>query len=126
MVIKKTLLKDSIRGFKMSGVGTGNAFVMASAELNTPFLFLDRIKKVPFFDNLKLSFFVDAGKIFNPTITDVLYDRPMQAISAGVGVKVYIPGVGPLAIDYGIPLTRSGANGSKNGYFTFGIGDMMY
>lgn len=116
----------TIRGYKMSGVGTGDAFVMGSAELNTPFLFLDRIKKVPFFDNLKLSFFVDAGKIFNPTISDIIYDRPMEAISAGVGVKVYIPGVGPLSVDYGIPLTRSGANGNKNGYFTFGIGDMMY
>ena len=116
----------TIRGFKMSGVGTGDAFVMGSAELNTPFLFLDRIKKVPFFDNIKLSFFVDAGKIFNPTITDVIYDRPMEAITAGVGVKLYIPGIGPLSIDYGIPLTRSGANGNKNGYFTFGVGDMMY
>ncbi len=116
----------TIRGYKMSGVGTGNAFVMGSAELNTPFLFLDRIKKVPFFDNLKLSFFVDAGKIFNPTVTDLIYDRPMEAISAGVGVKVYIPGIGPLSVDYGIPLTRCGASGNKNGYFTFGVGDMMY
>lgn len=116
----------TIRGYKMSGVGTGNAFVMGSAELNTPFLFLDRIKKVPFFDNLKLSFFIDAGKIFNPTISDVIYKRPMEAISAGVGVKLYIPGIGPLAIDYGIPLTNCGPNGNKNGYFTFGVGDMMY
>ena len=116
----------TIRGYKMSGVGTGEAFVMGSAELNTPFLFLDRIKKVPFFDNIKLSFFVDAGKIFSPTISNVIYDRPMEAISAGVGVKLYIPGIGPLSIDYGIPLTRSGANGNKNGYFTFGVGDMMY
>ena len=116
----------TIRGFKMSGVGTGDTFVMGSAELNTPFFFLDRIKKVPFFDNIKLSFFVDAGKMFHPTISDIIYDRPMQAITAGVGVKVYIPGVGPLSVDYGIPLTNPGAFGNKNGYFTFGVGDLTY
>ncbi len=100
------------------------AFVMGSAEFATPIPFLDRLK-VQFLDNVRMTFFVDAGKIFNSTITDVIYDRPMQAITAGVGLKVYIPGVGPLSVDYGIPLTNPGDTGSK-GYFTFGVGDMMY
>ena len=113
----------SIRGFQMSGVGTGDAFVMGSAELATPIPFSDRLK-VKFLDNVRMTFFVDAGKIFNPTVSDTIYDRPMQAISAGMGLKVYIPGLGPLSIDYGIPLTNPGTNGSK-GYFTFGVGDMM-
>jgi len=113
----------SIRGFQMSGVGTGDAFVMGSAELATPIPFSDRLK-VKFLDNVRMTFFVDAGKIFNPTVSDTIYDRPMQAISAGMGLKVYIPGMGPLSIDYGIPLTNPGTNGSK-GYFTFGVGDMM-
>ena len=115
----------SIRGFKMSGVGTGDSFIMGSVEFATPIPFLDKLK-VQFLDNVRMTCFVDAGKIFNPTITDTLYDRPMQAITAGVGLKVYIPGLGPLSIDYGIPLTNPGASGTKNGYFTFGVGDMMY
>lgn len=114
----------SIRGYKMSGVGTGNAFAMGSAELAVPVPFLDRLK-INFTDNIRLTAFVDAGKIFGPTITDRIYDRPLQAIVAGVGIKVYVPGLGPLSVDYGIPLTNPGENGSK-GYFTFGIGDMMY
>lgn len=114
----------SIRGFRMSGVGTGDAFVMGSVELATPIPFLDKLK-VQFLDNVRLTFFVDAGKIFNPTVTDVIYDRPMQAITAGVGLKVYIPGMGPLSIDYGVPIINPGDSGSK-GYFTFGVGDMMY
>lgn len=114
----------SIRGFRMSGVGTGDAFVMGSAEFATPIPFTDRLK-VKFLDNVRLTFFVDAGKIFNPTVSDIIYDRPMQAISTGMGLKVYIPGVGPLSVDYGIPLTNPGDTGSK-GYFTFGVGDMMY
>lgn len=115
----------SVRGYQMSGVGTGDGFIMGSVELATPIPLLDKLK-VSFLDNVRMTFFVDAGKIFNSTVTDTIYDRPMQAITAGVGLKVYVPGVGPLSIDYGIPLTNPGASGSKNGYFTFGVGDMMY
>ena len=115
----------TIRGYKVNGVGTGDAFIMGSVELATPVLFLDRLK-ANFFKNLRLTFFVDAGKLFRPYITDTLYDRPMQAITAGVGLKLYIPGVGPLSVDYGIPITNPGQYGSKGGYFTFGVGDLMY
>ena len=115
----------TIRGYKVNGVGTGDAFIMGSVELATPVFFLDRLK-ANFFKNLRLTFFVDAGKLFRPYITDTLYDRPMQAITAGVGLKLYIPGVGPLSVDYGIPITNPGQYGSKGGYFTFGVGDLMY
>lgn len=115
----------TIRGYKINGVGTGDAFAMGSVELATPVLFLDRLK-VNFFQNLRLTFFVDAGKVFGGYLSDKLYDRPMEAITAGVGLKLYIPGVGPLSVDYGIPLTRCGSYGNKHGYFTFGVGDMMY
>ncbi len=115
----------TVRGFKMSGVGTGNAFVMGSAEFATPIPFLDRTR-IAFLNNLRFTVWADAGKVFDGTITNKLYDRPMYAVSAGVGLKVFIPGMGPLSIDYGIPLTNPGNNGSKNGYFTFGVGDLLY
>ena len=115
----------TIRGFKMSGVGTGNAFVMGSAEFATPIPFIDRTR-IKFLNNVRLTAFVDAGKVFDGTVSDTLYDRPMYAVSAGVGIKLYIPGMGPLSVDYGIPLTNPGRNGSENGYFTFGVGDLMY
>jgi outer membrane protein insertion porin family len=115
----------TIRGYRVNGVGTGTSFIMGSAELATPLPFVDRFK-VNFLHNLRLTFWVDAGKVFDPTISSILYDRPNQAITAGVGLKINIPGVGPLSVDYGIPLTNCGPNGSENGYFTFGVGDMMY
>ncbi len=115
----------TIRGYKINGVGTGDAFAMGSVELATPVFFLDRLK-INFFQNLRLTFFVDAGKVFGSYLSDKLYDRPMEAITAGIGLKLYIPGVGPLSVDYGIPLTHCGDYGSKHGYFTFGVGDMMY
>lgn len=115
----------TIRGFKMSGVGTGDAFIMGSAEFATPIPFLDRTR-INFLNNLRFTVWADAGKIFNPSITDKIYDRPMYAVSAGIGLKLYIPGMGPLSIDYGIPLTNPGDNGNRSGYFTFGVGDIMY
>ena len=119
----------TIRGFKMSGVGTGDAYVMGSAEFATPIPFLDKTKlakKVNFLNNIRFTVWADAGKIFNQTIADTLYDRPGYAVSMGIGLKLYVPGMGPVSIDYGFPLTHTGANGAKHGYFTFGVGDLVY
>ncbi|MBR1424085.1 BamA/TamA family outer membrane protein [bacterium] len=115
----------TIRGFKMSGVGTGNAFIMGSAEFATPIPFMDRTR-ISFLNNIRFTMWADAGKVFDGTVSDKIYDRPMYAVSVGVGLKVFIPGMGPLSIDYGLPLTHSGRNGSKHGYFTFGVGDLLY
>lgn len=115
----------TIRGFKMSGVGTGNAFIMGSAEFATPIPFIDRTR-IAFLNNIRFTVWADAGKVFDGTISNKLYDRPEYAVSAGIGLKVFIPGMGPLSIDYGIPLTNPGNSGSKNGYFTFGVGDLLY
>ena len=115
----------TVRGFKMSGVGTGNAFIMGSAEFATPIPFMDRTR-IAFLNNIRFTIWADAGKVFDGTISNTIYDRPEYAVSAGVGLKVFIPGMGPLSIDYGIPLTNPGNNGSKNGYFTFGVGDLLY
>ncbi len=109
----------------MSGVGTGEAFVMGSAEFATPIPFMDRTR-IRFLNNLRFTVWADAGKVFKSTISDQIYDRPMYAVSAGVGLKLYVPGMGPLSIDYGIPLTNPGSSGSRKGYFTFGVGDIMY
>ena len=115
----------TIRGYKVNGVGTGTSFIMGSAELATPIPFVDRLK-VNFLQNLRLTFWIDAGRVFDPTIASTLYDRPIQAITAGIGLKINMPGIGPLSVDYGFPVTNPGPNGSPHGYFTFGVGDMMY
>ena len=112
----------SVRGYRLSSIGTGNSYVMGSVELTTPFFFLDRIKQVKFLDNVKFELFADAGKLFNSTITDKIYNRPGYGVALGGGIKVFIPGIGPLSIDYGYPLTSVG-KGNGKGAFTFGIGD---
>ncbi len=114
----------TVRGYRMSTIGTGEGFMLGSAELTTPFFFLDRIQKAQFLDNIKLSLFVDAGQLYNGSITNKLYNRPEYGIAGGVGVKLFIPGVGPLSIDYGIPFTNVG-DGNKRGAFSFGVGDIF-
>ena len=111
----------TIRGYRMNGVGSGESFLMGTAELATPLPWSDKLKW-DFIKRMRLTFFVDAGKVFDPTITSTLYDRPLHAITAGIGLRMYIPGVGPISVDYGIPITNPGPNGSENGYFTFGTG----
>lgn len=116
----------SIRGYRMNGVGSGESFLMGSAELATPLPFVDRLKW-EFVKNLRLTFFVDAGKVFDPTISNVLFDRPAHAITAGIGLRIHIPGIGPVSVDYGLPITNPGSYGSEHGYFTFGTGGLnMY
>ena len=113
----------SIRGFRMSGVGSGESFLMGSAELQTPVPFMDRFK-YDVLKNLRFAFFIDAGKLWDPTVTSRLYDRPNSAITAGVGLRVNIPGMGPISVDYGLPLTNVGHYNKQHGYFTFGTGGL--
>ena len=109
----------SIRGFRMNGVGTGNAFWMASAELQTPIPFFDRFK-YDILKNMRFATFIDGGRLYDSTLTSRLYDRPLKAASIGIGLRIYIPGVGPLSIDYALPLTHTGKYNPNGGYFTFG------
>ena len=113
----------TIRGYRMNAVGAGDSFVMGSAELATPLPFMDKVKW-DIFNKMRLTFFVDAGRVFDPISTNILYDRPLKAISAGVGLRIYIPGIGPMSVDYGLPITNPEHYGSKNGYFTFGSGGL--
>jgi outer membrane protein assembly factor BamA len=113
----------SIRGFRMHGVGAGESFVMGTAEFATPLPLVDRFNW-DFLKKMRLTFFVDAGKVFDPVSSNILYDRPLHAITTGVGLRMYIPGIGPMSIDYGLPLTNTGDYGPDNGYFTFGTGGL--
>lgn len=114
----------SLRGFNLADVGSGNGFMSGSAEFRFPIPFLDRVTTNSFLNNIRIAGFVDGGKIFGTTLTDRLYDRPGYAVSAGVGLRLFIPGLGSINLDYGIPLTNT--KGARNGgFFTFGMGDML-
>lgn len=114
----------NIRGFNISEVGVGDGFMMASAEYRVPIPFIDRLTSNSFLNNLRLAAFVDAGTLFNETTGTKVYDKPGYAISAGIGLRVFIPGLGPINLDYGIPLTNTAGVNRSSGFFTFGMGEM--
>ena len=115
----------TIRGFNISEVGVGDGYMMGSAEYRVPIPFIDRLTSNSFLNNLRLAAFVDAGTLFNRSIGSKLYDKPGHAITAGVGLRVFIPGIGPINLDYGIPLTNTHAIHRSGGFFTFGMGEMF-
>lgn len=114
----------TIRGFNISEVGVGNGYMMGSAEVRVPIPFIDRLTSNSFLNNLRLAAFVDAGTLFNKTIGTEVYDKPGYAISAGVGLRIFIPGLGPINLDYGIPITNTAGTDRSHGFFTFGMGEM--
>ncbi len=109
----------TVRGFNEGGIGVGQHFVLGSAELRTRFPFLQKFQKYPLYDMLQAAFFVDAGKLFDESETNDQFRRPGYAISMGAGLRVNIPAVGPLRIDYAIPLTDT--NGLARN-LNFGVG----
>ena len=114
----------TIRGFNISEVGVGDGYMLGSAEVRVPIPFIDRLTSNTFLNNLRIAGFVDAGTLFNRSIGSKVYDKPGHAISAGVGLRIFIPGLGPINLDYGIPLTNTHAVNRKGGFFTFGMGEM--
>lgn len=115
----------TIRGFNVSEVGVGNGYMMGSAEYRLPIPFIDRLTSNNFLNNIRLAAFMDAGTLFNKTSGTRAYGKPGYAISAGVGIRIFIPGLGPINLDYGIPLTNTGEIHRKHGFFTFGMGEMF-
>ena len=71
-----------MRGFNISEVGTGDAYMMGSLEYRTPIPFIDRLTTNQFLNNIRIATFVDAGRLFGGTLTNDLYNRPEYAITA--------------------------------------------
>jgi len=115
----------SLRGFNVADVGSGNGFMMGSAEFRFPIPFLDRVTSNSFLNNIRIAGFMDAGKVFSSTLSDRLYDRPGYGITAGVGLRIFVPGLGSINLDYGFPITNTKGSGHNSGFFTFGMGDML-
>ena len=113
----------AIRGFKEGHVGRGYGYIAGGVEYRTPIPFIDRLTSNQMVNNTRFAVFVDAGQILDSSFTQRLYGWPGYAISAGVGMRFMVPGLGPLSIDYGIPLTHVGRNNSKHGQFTFFFGE---
>ncbi|MDX2084780.1 MAG: BamA/TamA family outer membrane protein [Candidatus Melainabacteria bacterium] len=115
----------SVRGFQEGGLGTGGGFMIGSAELRTTVPFIDRVEKlnkIPMLKSLRTVFFVDAGSLFNESVSNSLFQRSGYGYSMGMGVRLTVPGLGPIRVDYAIPLAGGGPGGRYERRFNFGVG----
>jgi len=112
----------SVRGFREGGLGIGSGFLLGSAELRTKVPMFGKMKKIPFLDTMTTAFFMDAGQVLNQSqlLNDPDYQQDGFGVSIGAGIRINIPGVGPLRVDYALPIAGGNSNYYRN--FNFGIG----
>jgi outer membrane protein insertion porin family len=106
----------SLRGYRYRDVGPrdvptgepigGHTFFMGSAEYS-----------IPIIERLRLAAFYDIGNVYADAYD---FDFKNYLDNWGVGIRLNIPKLGPLRLDYGIPITHPGTSGS--GRFQFSVG----
>jgi outer membrane protein insertion porin family len=107
---------NSLRGFKYRKVGPhidgepvgGNTFYFGSVDYT-----------IPIVERLKFALFYDIG---NVSLDPYDFDFKDYSDNWGVGIRLNIPRLGPLRLDYGIPINYDKENVSGSGKFQFSVG----
>ncbi|MFN8614743.1 MAG: BamA/TamA family outer membrane protein [Vampirovibrionales bacterium] len=111
----------SVRGFQMGGLGIGNGFMQASAEIRTKVPLWGKMKDIPVLNTMTSAFFLDAGQVIGQEqLASGDYAQSGFGASLGAGLRFNIPGVGPLRVDYALPI--AGGNSKYYQRFNFGVG----
>ncbi|MDX1950843.1 MAG: outer membrane protein assembly factor BamA [Verrucomicrobiota bacterium] len=111
----------SLRGYRYRTVGPheqapngnfepvgGNTFWMGSVEYS-----------IPIIERLKFALFYDIGNVYADSYD---YDFSEYSDNWGVGIRLNIPRLGPLRLDYGIPIRHDDRFTSDSGKFQFSVG----
>lgn len=106
---------NSLRGYRYRRVGPyaegepigGHTFFFGSVDYT-----------IPIIDRLKFAIFYDIGNVY---IEPYDFDFGNYSDNWGVGIRLNIPRLGPLRLDYGIPITHED-NVSGGGKFQFSVG----
>lgn len=115
---------NGIRGYRQfSDLGMGTGMLMATAEYRTK-LPLPKNSKVAKVLNkhVKLAVFGDVGGVTGNGLSNSLFGRANMGAAVGVGLRVKVPMLGLVRIDYGIPLIQA-ATGGWTPRLTVGFGD---
>ena len=110
----------SVRGFQEGGLGIGNGYLLSSAELRTKIPVFGKLKTIPVINNLTAATFLDAGTVLGGSNLNSVFNRTTSGVSTGFGIRLNMPGVGPIRIDYAIPLM---GRSSYTRYWNFGVGE---
>lgn len=105
----------SLRGFRYRQVGPkegdepigGESFFMGSVEY-----------QIPIIERLRFALFYDIGNVYANAYD---FDFKDYVDNWGVGIRLNIPRLGPLRLDYGIPITPDEGT-SRSGKFQFSVG----
>lgn len=122
---------NGIRGYRMfSDLGTGTGLLMATAELRMKLplpqasassgkvgAFVNSLQK-----NVRPVIFADAGGVTGNGLINNFYNRGTLGGSVGFGLRMNVPYLGLIRLDYGMPLL-SVAGGSLIPRMTVGFGD---
>ena len=112
----------TLRGFRYSHVAPvdslgepfgGNTYWLGSVEYN-----------IPIVDRLRFALFYDIGNVYRSSFSfdarSTAGERLYQD-NVGVGFRINIPNLGPLRLDYGMPITTD-LHQNKSGRFNFDVG----
>jgi outer membrane protein insertion porin family len=110
----------SVRGFQEGGLGIGSGYLLGSAEIRAKVPLIGRMKSLPVLNSLAVATFMDAGTVLGGSRVNSLFDRPGAGIAAGLGIRLNMPAIGPIRVDYAIPLM---GRGDYTRYWSFGIGE---
>ncbi|HEY9776768.1 MAG TPA: BamA/TamA family outer membrane protein [Planktothrix sp.] len=117
---------NGIRGYRQfTDLGIGTGLLMGSAEIrgHMPFLRRSDNKYAKLVDrHIKWDIFSDAGQVVGNGTSDSLFSRSAMGASVGVGVRVNLPMIGVVRLDYGFPLLNS-IQGGFTPRFTVGFGN---
>jgi outer membrane protein insertion porin family len=102
---------NGLSGYRQfTDLGTGSSMLMGTAELRSrmPFLGHSDNKIAKAIDkHLKGVFFFNAGEIGGNNLTNSLLSRSNVGAAVGIGVRVNLPMVGVIRLNYGFPLLSS-------------------
>jgi outer membrane protein insertion porin family len=112
----------SLRGFEYRHVGPFDATGVEPIGGGT-FWFGTAEYSIPIIERLRFAVFYDAGNVYPKAYSfDVLNsDYKSYLDNWGLGIRLNIPMVGPLRLDYAFPITVDKFNEDK-GRFQFGVG----
>lgn len=117
---------NGMRGYRQfSDLGTGSRMLMSTVEMrhHVPFMQHSKNKVAQIIDkHVKLTTFCDIGQVSGNGLTNSLLSRSGMGASVGVGLRLNVPMLGLVRIDYGLPLLNS-VLGGYTPRFTFGFGE---
>lgn len=116
---------NGLRGYRQfSDLGTGTAMLMATAEVRHALPFTGNSKIGQMVNkHVQAAAFFDVGQVTGNGLSNGLLARSNVGASVGLGLRLKVPMVGLVRLDYGLPLISSVLNRGFVPRFTVGFGE---